>query len=56
MALKKPKKVGKGGKRKAAVVQHGEPEGSDQDDDALTNTQTTKHIEVSFRSCSVVPY
>ncbi|KAJ8586961.1 galactose oxidase [Rhizopogon salebrosus TDB-379] len=52
MALKKPKKVGKGGKRKAAVVQHGGPPGCDEDDDAVIKTPTTKNTEVAFQSCS----
>jgi hypothetical protein len=56
MALKKPKKVGKGGKRKAAVVQHGGPPGCDEDDDAVIKTPTTKNTEVAFQSCSVIAY
>jgi hypothetical protein len=56
MALKKPKKVGKGGKRKAAVVQQGGPPGCDEDDDAVIKTPTTKNTEVAFQSCSVIAY
>jgi hypothetical protein len=56
MVLKKSTKVGKGGKYKIVVVRHGEPEGSDEDDDAVIKTQTTKHTEVPFHSCTAVAY
>ncbi|KAJ8586964.1 hypothetical protein M405DRAFT_770942 [Rhizopogon salebrosus TDB-379] len=52
MALKKSNQVGKDGKREVVVVRHGETEGSDEDDDAVIETQTTKHTEVQFHSCT----
>jgi hypothetical protein len=45
MTLKKLKKVGRGGKRKAAAVQQGEHEVSDEDDNAV-KTQEAKITEV----------
>jgi len=45
MTLKKLKKVGRGGKRKAAAVQQGEHEVSDEDDNAV-KSQEAKITEV----------
>lgn len=44
MVLKKPKKTGKGGKRKPAAVQQGESEFSDGDD--AVKSQEAKNTEV----------
>lgn len=52
MTLKRAKKVIKGGKRKAAGVQQGEPEYSDEDDGAVSNIQVTKDTEVRLHSCN----
>lgn len=46
MTLKRPKKIARGAKRKPAAVQQGEPEYSDEDEDAVTKTQVTKNVEV----------
>ncbi|KAG1871551.1 hypothetical protein F4604DRAFT_1681640 [Suillus subluteus] len=46
MILKKPKKAGKGGKRKATAVQQGEHEVSDGDENAV-KTQESKNTEHS---------
>jgi len=50
MTLKRAKKAGKGGKRKAASVQQGEPEYSDEDDGAVSNPQVIKDTEVRLHS------
>ncbi|KAG0698891.1 hypothetical protein DFH29DRAFT_939202 [Suillus ampliporus] len=45
LTLKKPKKAGRSGKRKPAAVQQGQPEGSDDDDDAVKTHETKRPEE-----------